>query len=198
LHALFTPTTPRSGTYDCAFYNPYSMQIEPHDWLAEVFHAVSRYNTILLDFDRDVWGYISVRGRCVCVDACPRLFPPSPPGRFGRRPGEGKEDMDRSSGAAKGAWDDDEDDEEDEDAAPAPAPAPAAPAPRRLRAADGDGDPSDDGEDEDDEEEVVEESGLAECGSSPAAPPSPRPLPVSFHVGGSPSTFFTCPSFSIA
>lgn len=118
-------------------------------------------------------------------------------GRFGMRPGEGKEDMERSSGAAKGAWDDEEDDEEEEDEA-APAPAPAAPAPRRLRAADGDGDPSDNGEEEDDEEEVVEESGLAECGSSPAAPPSPRPLPVSFHVGGSPSAFFTSPSFSIA
>ena len=37
------------------------LQIETHDWLAESMHALSRYNTILLDFDRDVWGYISVR-----------------------------------------------------------------------------------------------------------------------------------------
>jgi adenylosuccinate lyase len=37
------------------------VQIETHDWMAEAFHALSRYNTVLLDFDRDVWGYISVR-----------------------------------------------------------------------------------------------------------------------------------------
>jgi len=41
-------------------FNPYTIQIEPHDYLAEVFHALSRFNTILLDFDRDVWGYISL------------------------------------------------------------------------------------------------------------------------------------------
>lgn len=35
-------------------------QIEPHDWLAEIFHSVSRFNTVLLDFDRDCWGYISL------------------------------------------------------------------------------------------------------------------------------------------
>ena len=45
-------------------YNPYSTQIECHDWMAEAFHALSRFNTVLLDFDRDVWGYISVRRRC--------------------------------------------------------------------------------------------------------------------------------------
>ena len=39
--------------------NPYTTQIEPHDWIAELFHALSRFNTILIDFDRDVWGYIS-------------------------------------------------------------------------------------------------------------------------------------------
>lgn len=43
-------------------YTPYSTQIECHDWLAELFHAVSRFNTVLLDLDRDAWGYISVRG----------------------------------------------------------------------------------------------------------------------------------------
>jgi adenylosuccinate lyase len=59
-------------------YNPYSTQIEPHDWLAEVFHAVSRYNTILLDFDRDVWGYISVRGRCVGETCASLGFSPHP------------------------------------------------------------------------------------------------------------------------
>ncbi|MGR8931483.1 MAG: adenylosuccinate lyase [Gammaproteobacteria bacterium] len=41
-------------------FNPYTIQIEPHDYLAEFFHAMSRFNTILLDFDRDVWGYISL------------------------------------------------------------------------------------------------------------------------------------------
>jgi adenylosuccinate lyase len=40
--------------------NPYTIQIEPHDYIAEYFHALSRFNTILLDFDRDVWGYISL------------------------------------------------------------------------------------------------------------------------------------------
>ncbi|MBW2231041.1 MAG: adenylosuccinate lyase [Deltaproteobacteria bacterium] len=39
--------------------NPYTTQIEPHDWIAELFHALSRFNTVLIDFDRDVWGYIS-------------------------------------------------------------------------------------------------------------------------------------------
>ncbi|MBS3964676.1 MAG: adenylosuccinate lyase [Methylomonas sp.] len=41
-------------------FNPYTTQIEPHDYLAEFFHALSRFNTILLDFDRDIWGYISL------------------------------------------------------------------------------------------------------------------------------------------
>jgi adenylosuccinate lyase len=41
-------------------WNPYTIQIEPHDYIAEFFHALSRFNTILLDFDRDVWGYISL------------------------------------------------------------------------------------------------------------------------------------------
>jgi len=40
-------------------FNPYTIQIEPHDYIAEFFHALSRFNTILLDFDRDIWGYIS-------------------------------------------------------------------------------------------------------------------------------------------
>jgi adenylosuccinate lyase len=41
-------------------WNPYTTQIEPHDYVAEYFHAMMRFNTILIDFDRDVWGYISL------------------------------------------------------------------------------------------------------------------------------------------
>lgn len=41
-------------------YNPYTTQIEPHDYIAELFEAIARFNTILIDFDRDVWGYISL------------------------------------------------------------------------------------------------------------------------------------------
>ncbi|MBF6617841.1 adenylosuccinate lyase [Pollutimonas thiosulfatoxidans] len=40
--------------------NPYSIQIEPHDWMAALFDAVARANTIILDLDRDIWGYISL------------------------------------------------------------------------------------------------------------------------------------------
>jgi len=40
-------------------YNPYTIQIEPHDYMAELFHAMSRFNTILIDSCRDFWGYIS-------------------------------------------------------------------------------------------------------------------------------------------
>jgi adenylosuccinate lyase len=42
------------------FWNAYTIQIEPHDYIAEYFHVLSRFNTILLDFNRDVWGYISL------------------------------------------------------------------------------------------------------------------------------------------
>lgn len=41
-------------------WNPYTTQIEPHDYIAELFDAICRFNTILLDFNRDVWGYISL------------------------------------------------------------------------------------------------------------------------------------------
>ncbi len=41
-------------------WNPYTTQIEPHDYIAELFAACCRFNTILIDFDRDVWGYISL------------------------------------------------------------------------------------------------------------------------------------------
>jgi adenylosuccinate lyase len=40
--------------------NPYTTQIEPHDWTAEFSHALMRYNTILIDFSRDIWAYISL------------------------------------------------------------------------------------------------------------------------------------------
>jgi adenylosuccinate lyase len=41
-------------------YNLYTTQIEPHDYMAEYFHALARFNQVLLDLDRDVWGYIAI------------------------------------------------------------------------------------------------------------------------------------------
>ncbi|MDX5299444.1 MAG: adenylosuccinate lyase [Gammaproteobacteria bacterium] len=41
-------------------FNPYTTQIEPHDYIAELFDSVARFNTILIDLDRDIWGYISL------------------------------------------------------------------------------------------------------------------------------------------
>ncbi|MDO5768404.1 MAG: adenylosuccinate lyase, partial [Psychrobacter sp.] len=41
-------------------FNPYTTQIEPHDYIAELFDAVRRFNTVLIDFNRDVWQYISL------------------------------------------------------------------------------------------------------------------------------------------
>ncbi|CAD7704123.1 unnamed protein product [Ostreobium quekettii] len=41
-------------------WNPYVTQIEPHHYIAELFHAMARFNTTLLDFDKDIWGYISM------------------------------------------------------------------------------------------------------------------------------------------
>lgn len=40
-------------------WNPLTTQIEPHDYLAELFHAIARFNTVLIDFNRDIWGYIA-------------------------------------------------------------------------------------------------------------------------------------------
>ncbi|MAK92318.1 MAG: adenylosuccinate lyase [Oleibacter sp.] len=40
-------------------FNPYTTQIEPHDYIAELFDAIARFNTIVIDFDRDIWAYIS-------------------------------------------------------------------------------------------------------------------------------------------
>jgi adenylosuccinate lyase len=47
-------------------FNPYVTQIEPHDYIAELFGAIIRYNNILVDFDRDMWAYISL-GYFRCV-----------------------------------------------------------------------------------------------------------------------------------
>ncbi len=41
-------------------WNPYTTQIEPHDYIAELFDAIARFNTIMIDFSRDIWGYISL------------------------------------------------------------------------------------------------------------------------------------------
>lgn len=41
-------------------WNPYTTQIEPHDYIAELFDCIARFNTILIDFNRDIWGYISL------------------------------------------------------------------------------------------------------------------------------------------
>ncbi|QIQ21255.1 adenylosuccinate lyase [Zophobihabitans entericus] len=41
-------------------WNPYTTQIEPHDYIAELFDCICRFNTILIDFDRDVWGYVAL------------------------------------------------------------------------------------------------------------------------------------------
>ena len=41
-------------------WNPYTTQIEPHDYMAEIFDTMMRFNTILIDFNRDIWSYISI------------------------------------------------------------------------------------------------------------------------------------------
>ena len=41
-------------------WNPYTTQIEPHDYIAELFDVLARFNTIIIDLDRDIWGYISM------------------------------------------------------------------------------------------------------------------------------------------
>jgi adenylosuccinate lyase len=41
-------------------FNPYTIQIEPHDYMAELFDAIARVSTVLIDLDRDIWGYISM------------------------------------------------------------------------------------------------------------------------------------------
>src|SRR5438046_8772199 len=41
-------------------FNPYTTQIEPHDWIAEYCDALARTNNVLIDLDRDIWGYVSL------------------------------------------------------------------------------------------------------------------------------------------
>lgn len=41
-------------------WNAFTTQIEPHDYIAELFDAIARFNTVLIDFDRDIWGYIAM------------------------------------------------------------------------------------------------------------------------------------------
>ncbi|WP_258575863.1 adenylosuccinate lyase [Candidatus Pantoea persica] len=41
-------------------WNPYTTQLEPHDYIAELFDCIARFNTILIDFDRDIWGYVAL------------------------------------------------------------------------------------------------------------------------------------------
>ena len=64
--AVYT-TQVSSLAYCCAgvlaaveWFCPIVVQIEPHDYMAELFHAMVRFNSILLDFNKDVWGYISI------------------------------------------------------------------------------------------------------------------------------------------
>jgi hypothetical protein len=58
-------------------FNPYVTQIEPHDYIAELYSAIIRFNNILIDFDRDVWGYISLgyfRQRTIAGEVRPALL----------------------------------------------------------------------------------------------------------------------------
>jgi hypothetical protein len=58
--------------------NPYTTQIEPHDYMAELFDAIARTNTILIDLDRDVWGYVSLgyfARRCAKARSAPSTMP---------------------------------------------------------------------------------------------------------------------------
>ena len=60
-----TPALPDGGDASQPFglglaFQPYSIQIEPHDYMAELFDAVARANTILIDLSRDIWGYVSL------------------------------------------------------------------------------------------------------------------------------------------
>ncbi|MEY2771496.1 MAG: hypothetical protein RIQ38_1915 [Pseudomonadota bacterium] len=60
-----TPALPADGPVPAQWglglqFQPYSIQIEPHDYMAELFDAVARSNTILIDLSRDIWGYVSL------------------------------------------------------------------------------------------------------------------------------------------
>jgi adenylosuccinate lyase len=55
------PTATSTGSFGLGLtFQPYSIQIEPHDYMAELYDAVARANTILIDWSRDVWGYVSL------------------------------------------------------------------------------------------------------------------------------------------
>ena len=55
------PTVGSTGAFGLGLtFQPYSIQIEPHDYMAELYDAVARANTILIDWSRDVWGYVSL------------------------------------------------------------------------------------------------------------------------------------------
>ncbi len=55
------PTSASTGAFGLGLsFQPYSIQIEPHDYMAELYDAVARANTILIDWSRDVWGYVSL------------------------------------------------------------------------------------------------------------------------------------------
>ena len=55
------PTAASNGAFGLGLtFQPYSIQIEPHDYMAELYDAVARANTILIDWSRDVWGYVSL------------------------------------------------------------------------------------------------------------------------------------------
>jgi adenylosuccinate lyase len=59
-------------------WSPLTTQIEPHDWIAELFHLLGRFNAILVDFDRDVWAYVSrglVRQRVVAGEVGSSTMP---------------------------------------------------------------------------------------------------------------------------
>jgi adenylosuccinate lyase len=62
-HVIETTDQPASATDALGLgltFQPYSIQIEPHDYMAELFDAVARTNTILIDLSRDIWGYVSL------------------------------------------------------------------------------------------------------------------------------------------
>ncbi len=62
-HVVETTDTPANASAPLGLglqFQPYSIQIEPHDYMAELFDAVARSNTILIDLSRDIWGYVSL------------------------------------------------------------------------------------------------------------------------------------------
>jgi adenylosuccinate lyase len=60
IEASDSPSSPSDALGLGLRFQPYSIQIEPHDYMAELFDAVARSNTILIDLSRDIWGYVSL------------------------------------------------------------------------------------------------------------------------------------------